>query len=272
MPFEANDIASIAQALKNLEAPAQQGINAVSLKLPDFWTDKPEVWFARVEAQFGTKNINQDQTKFVYVVSSLDNTTAGVVQAILTDPPAANKYNALKAPLLAAFGKRQVQKDSELLSIAGLGDMKLTALLRRLQSLNSDPAMLFRAHFLALLPSEVRSVLAGREIPDIADLAKAADRVMEAKGFDTHQVAAAASQWKPASQFQNPRRTPTRQGGGDVEGYKESTHVCYYHIRYGKDARRCQPWCLLNDRLRGQPKNTGARDGGAQGNSSAGRQ
>ena len=86
MPLEANDIAGIAQALKDLGAPAQQGINAVSLKLPDFWTDKPEVWFARVEAQFGTKNINQDQTKFVYVVSSLDNTTAGVVQAILTDP------------------------------------------------------------------------------------------------------------------------------------------------------------------------------------------
>ena len=116
MPLEANDIASIAQALKDLGAPAQQGINAVSLKLPEFWTDKPEVWFAWVEAQFGTKNINQDQTKFVYVVSSLDNTTAGVVQAILTDPPAANKYNALKAPLLVAIGKRQVQKDSKLLS------------------------------------------------------------------------------------------------------------------------------------------------------------
>ena len=226
MPLEANDIASIAQALKDLGAPAQQGINAFSLKLPEFWTDKPEVWLAREEAQFGTKNINQDQTKFVYVVSSLDNTTAGVVQAILMDPPAANKYNALKAPLLAAFGKRQVQKDSELLSIAGLGDMKPTALLHRLQSLNSDPAMLFRAHLLALLPSEVRSVLAGREIPDIADLAKAADRVMEAKGFDTHQVAAVASQWKPASQFQNPRRTPTRQGGGGTSKDTKRAPMC----------------------------------------------
>ena len=226
MPLEANDIASIAQALKDLGAPAQQGINAVSLKLPDFWTDKPEVWFARVEAQFGTKNINQDQTKFDYVVSSLDNTTAGEVQAILTDPPAADKYNALKAALLAAFGKTQAQKDSELLSIAGLGDMKPTALLRRLQSLNSDPATLFRAHFLALLPSEVRSVLAGREIPDIADLAKAADRVMEAKGFDTHQVAAVASQWKPASQFQNPCRTPTRQGGGGTSKDTKRAPTC----------------------------------------------
>ena len=123
------------------------------------------MWFARVESQFGTKQITGDQTKFDYVVSSLDNSTAGEVEAILTNPPQANKYNALKTALLAAFGKTWTQKDSELFSITGLGDMKPTALLRRLQTLNSDPKTLFRAHFLALLPSEVRCVLAGREIP-----------------------------------------------------------------------------------------------------------
>merc|ERR1712024_77694 len=183
MPLEAADITGIAQALKDLGAP---GIQAASLKLPEFWTDKPEVWFARVESQFGTKQITVDKTKFDYVISSLDNATAGEVEPILKTPPAADKYDALKAALLAAFGKTQAQKDSELLAIMGLGDMKPTALLRRLQSLNSDPATLFRAHFLALLPSEVRSVLAGQEIADISDLAKAADRVMEARGFDSH--------------------------------------------------------------------------------------
>ena len=99
MPLEADDIAGIATALKNLQEPA---VRAVSLKLPEFWTDKPEVWFARVESQFGTKAITVDKTKFDYVVSSLDTTTAGEVEAILTDPPAGNnKYNSLKAALLA---------------------------------------------------------------------------------------------------------------------------------------------------------------------------
>ena len=126
MPLEAADITGIAQALKDLGAP---GIQAASLKLPEFWTDKPEVWFARVESQFGTKQITVDKTKFDYVVSSLDNTTAGEVEAILTAPPDNNKYDSLKAALLAAFGKTQAQKDSELLSIMGLGDMKSSALL-----------------------------------------------------------------------------------------------------------------------------------------------
>jgi hypothetical protein len=265
MPLEAGDITGIAAALKNLQGPAVQ---AVALKLPEFWTDKPEVWFARVESQFGTKAITVDKTKFDYVVSSLDTTTAGEVEAILLNPPENDKYNSLKTALLAAFGKTQAQKDSELLSITGLGDVKPSALLRRLQSLNNDPATLFRAHFLALLPSEVRSVLAGQDIPQIADLAKAADRVMEARGFDSH-VSPVEVQ---AVRAQNTRRPPNQQGGGDVErGNKKSDHICFYHIRYGKDAHRCQPWCLLNDSVRGQLKNNGPK-GGYQGNSSAGRQ
>ena len=265
MPLGADDIQNLAQAIKDLGVP---GVQAVSLKLPEFWTDKPEVWFARVEAQFGTKNITVDQTKFDYVVSSLDNATAGEVEPILKTPPAADKYDALKAALLAAFGKTQAQKDSELLAIMGLGDMKPTALLRRLQSLNSDPATLFRAHFLALLPSEVRSILAGREITEIADLAKAADRVMEARGLDSHVAPVTA---QAAHAISNTRRPRNRQGGGDIEENRESSHVCFYHVRYGKEARRCQPWCLLNDAHRGQSKTTSPRDIATQGNSSAGR-
>ena len=176
------------------------------------------------------------------------------MEAILIAPPN-DKYDVLKAALLAAFGKAQAQKDSELLSITGLGDMKPSALLRRLQSLNSNPTTLFRAHFLALLPSEVWSVLAGQEITDISDLAKAADRIMEARGFDNH-VAPVAVQ---ALRARSSRQPPTPQGGGDVEhgstsGTKESAHVCLYHVHYGREARRCQPWCLLNDSIRGQPK------------------
>ena len=117
------------------------------LCLPSCHSTPLEVWFARVESQFGTKQITVDKPKFDYVVSSLDSTTAGEVEAILIAPPN-DKYDVLKAALLAAFGKAQAQKDSELTSITGHGDMNTSALLRRLQSLNSDPKTLFRAHFL----------------------------------------------------------------------------------------------------------------------------
>ena len=44
-------------------------IHAVSLKLPEFWTDDPEVWFVRVEAQFRSTAITLGSTKFDYVVT-----------------------------------------------------------------------------------------------------------------------------------------------------------------------------------------------------------
>ncbi|GFN76526.1 transposon ty3-g Gag-Pol polyprotein [Plakobranchus ocellatus] len=121
-------------------APLPGGhINAVSIKLPEFWTTSPEVWFARVEAQFGTKNITQDQTRYDYVVSALDVRTAEEVQDVLVNPPDADRYATLKNTLIKAFGKSQAQRDSELLNLNGLGDKKPAGLLRKINALNDDP-------------------------------------------------------------------------------------------------------------------------------------
>ena len=270
MPMDAADVEAIAQALKTLAPPQgqqqgqQQGVQAVALKLPEFWTDKPEVWFARVEAQFNTKGITQDGTKFDYLVSSLDNTTAGEVEAILLQPPAADKYEALKKALLQAFAKTQTQKDAELLSLTGLGDAKPTALLRKLRSLNSDAATLFRAHFLALLPPEARTVLAGQDITDLDELARAADRVVEARRTD---AAVAAVSTPRARTLAN---TTRRQGGPSEDSTGQ--HVCQYHIKWGAEARSCRPWCLLYSQPRpNQSTSSTARITPASGNSQAGR-
>ena len=126
--------------------PSSQ-VNAVAIKLPEFWCNSPEVWFARVEAQFGTKNITQDQTRYDYVVSALDFKTAEEVHDVLVNPPESNKHVTLKRALVKAFGKTQAQRDSELLNLNGLGDRKPTALLRKINALNDDPQTLKRALF-----------------------------------------------------------------------------------------------------------------------------
>lgn len=232
--------------------------NAVSLKLPPFWIRSPEIWFAKVEAQFGTKNVTKDQTKYDHVVSSLDFETAEEIQAILTNPPIENKYDKLKSSLIKTFGKSQSQKDTELLSLNGLGDKRPTALLRKINALNDDPQTLKRALFLLNIPSEVRSILAGHHILDLEELAEAADRIWETsssnRGINSFEqdntvVEAVTHTSTRGKQYQKPSTyKPHRSSGtpGTPPPSSPQPFVCFYHTKYGPEARRCQPGCSFS--------------------------
>ena len=224
MALEAQDVQAIATALQALLPAAPAAVSSVSIKLPPFWTTRPEVWFGQVEAQFATRSpaITVDLTKFNYVVAALDNVTAGEVEAIILSPPTDDKYGALKTALISAFGKTQASKDMELLSLSGLGDRKPSSLLRHMESLNADPNTLLRALFLAQLPMEVRRVLAGSSTIDLKALAKEADAIMEAGSTGCSATGISAVR-KPTS---SSTITTPRE-------------LCFYHTKFGKEARKC---------------------------------
>ena len=236
-------LADLATQLQALNARSNQ-VNAVSIKLPEFWTKSPEVWFARIESQFATKSIHQDQTKYDYVVSTLDINTAEEVQSILTNPPTHEKYNALKTALIKTFGKSQAQKDAELLNLNGLGDKRPTALLRKINALNDDPQTLKRALFLANLPSDIRSILAGHNIADTDALAEAADRIWETRATGVQQVSMAPQDTHnthvklfseqnvvtpPSEQTVSAIKREKRHPPLSQRGTTSPSPVCFYH-------------------------------------------
>ena len=79
-------------------APA---VCAATIKLPGFWQHDPAPWFQHIEAQFHLRGITVDDTKYYHVVAALDSSTTRRVMGFLRDPPAAEKYNALKTRAVA---------------------------------------------------------------------------------------------------------------------------------------------------------------------------
>ena len=70
---------------------------AVSIKLLPFWPTNPDVWFAQVEAQFATRGITAQKTRFEYVISSLSPEFAMEVRDLLLKPPTDNPYTTLSS-------------------------------------------------------------------------------------------------------------------------------------------------------------------------------
>ncbi|GFS18578.1 transposon Ty3-G Gag-Pol polyprotein [Elysia marginata] len=219
---ESTQATDLLSALTNqLLVRAGGHINSVSIKLPEIWTTSPKVWFARVEAQFVTKNITQDQTRCDYVVSALDVKTAEEDQDVLVKPPDADDKATLKKALIKAFGKSQAQRDSELLNLNGLGDRKRTVLIRKINAPNDDPQTSKRALFLSNLPADVRSIPAGQEFSAMEKLAEAADRTWDARCAQVQHIMQATynsspttveAVMKPSTQTQRrsgPRAQPT---------------------------------------------------------------
>ena len=123
--------------------------DAVSLKLPPFWSAQAAVWFLQAESQFHVRGIVADETKYHYVVGALDQATASHLVDFLLHPPGTNQYDALKTRLLTTFGLSCHERAARLLHLRGLGDRKPSDLMDKMLALadGHSPCFLFEQIF-----------------------------------------------------------------------------------------------------------------------------
>ena len=162
----------------------ETSIGAVSRKIPPFWPADPQIWFAQVEAQFSTRGISSERTKFDHVVASLAPKYIQEVSDLVLSPPSATPYATLKAQLIQRTAASEQKRLQQLFHSEDLGDRKPTQLLHQMQQLMGDKVSttdnsFLRELFLQRLPANVRMVLASTETNELQDLAQLADKVME---------------------------------------------------------------------------------------------
>ncbi|XP_072173186.1 uncharacterized protein [Diadema setosum] len=158
-------------------------VTAISLKLPPFWPNNPTLWFAQVEAQFTTRSITTQQTRFAYVISSLQPEIAQEVRDFIISPPATDAYDKLKAELIKRTTVSEQRRLHQLLTAEELGDRKPSQLLRRMKQLLADATLedsILKQLFLQCLPNNVQQILASTSTEvTIEQVAELADKIVE---------------------------------------------------------------------------------------------
>ena len=210
--------------------------NAVSLKLPTFWTSQPEVWFAQAEAQFTLRGITADETKYFYVLASLDQETATRLLDLVRSPPSDNKYTTLKDRLINTFGLNERERASRLLHYRPLGDSKPSALMDEMLALlgNHTPCLLFEQLFLERLPEDIRIQLVDAKFKDHRELARRADILWSSRDMGETVLTHAVQRQSSANRQ---RQLDKRSSAPDPSRF------CYYHRTFGEAARQCRQPC-----------------------------
>lgn len=108
---------------------------SAALKIPPFWSNRPNLWFLQVETQFRLKGITASQTKYDYLISSLPPESMEIVADFLLNPTKADKYETIKKLLVSRSQDTEERRLDNLLNIIELGDLKPSELFRQMETL-----------------------------------------------------------------------------------------------------------------------------------------
>ncbi|KAH6944128.1 hypothetical protein HPB50_001944 [Hyalomma asiaticum] len=160
-------------------------VAALQLRLPTFWRNNPQLWFAQVEATFNLHHISSEISWFHHLLCNLSPEVAQEVADVIAAPLNDAPCQRLKQSILDRTTTSESARLRHLLTSEELGDRRPSQLhnsmrqLLRSSDVNSNEA-LFRELFLQRLPQSTRLVLAAAGELTLDRVAQLADRVHDA--------------------------------------------------------------------------------------------
>ena len=136
-------------------------VGSLKVKLPAFWSDKPEAWFAQAEANFKARRITNQQSKFNLVVIALDADTIDQVLDLLEGPPEKDPYDQLKARLVQSFIISRIDKIRRALDCPAVNDENPVKLADKIMTLTQEASGedFAKTVFMLKLPDAVRKTM-----------------------------------------------------------------------------------------------------------------
>ncbi|XP_071039982.1 uncharacterized protein [Parasteatoda tepidariorum] len=245
-------------------------VHAVGIKLPAFWEKAPELWFVNVEAQFSVSRIVCDRTKYFHIISTLNSETLSYVSDIVLNPPAEDKYSALKTRLISEFSDSEQKRIKALLSELVLGDDKPSHLLRKMRNLADKKLSdeFLKTLWIQRLPESAQAIISISE-GNLDKLSLMADKILDISpntSKEVHavkndvseiaelkgQIAALTEQVSrlTAANERQPRYRSRHFSQGRYRSQtprREQTELCWYHQKFGNKAKKCNQPCKFSE-------------------------
>lgn len=238
-------------------------------------TDKIESWFCIMESWFTLHGIRSDNTRFNTLVTNLKQEILDQVIDIVRNPPAQDKFKAMKKAITDKFADSESARVQKLITGLQLGDRKPSHLLAELRSMNvTDDEKLLKVLWVQRLPLQARTILASLQ-GNLEQLSQVADAVVES--LQLHgvgqvvapiatsqmvtqpasaleiQIAELAKQVAELSRYHQRGRSRERSNSKFRYNKRDNTPkpnrdkyqppTCWYHRTFGTNAQKCQQPC-----------------------------
>ena len=257
---------------------------AIAIRPPPFSTNRVPSWFVVLEAQFTNSNITSSEARFRHVIANLP---LEVCEKLTDTDLTSGDYDDIKSKVIALYSRSEPQIFNELLTIPSTLNTKPSIYLQQLRASTAAwnlPNGFLKMYFLNAMPHNIRPNLVTQTC-SLDDLAKLADNLLDYNYHQTPSQYPSPMSFNPVANvnsaqqrnynsrhYQQPTYNNSNNRSYNTSSYdnrsnkpesqlssptvpigvrafnpQQRPRICRFHLYYGNNAKRCKPWCILNN-------------------------